>query len=251
MSLFKKLKMINLTDLKFIKKNINSFSTIEKKKILIKYPKFIKYIEPQTAEFQIIAIKYQVINNHNIYKTFFNYIKNPTNIVLLSMVSKDPYSIQYMETPPENVQSIAIRIDPDVIKFIKDPSEKVQLEALEGDPFVIRFIKNPQTNVILYALKLEASVINHIKNLSDETKIRAISNNPNIIKYIKNPSEKLQLLAVNKKIEVIKFIKNPTNSVIKYILEKDPYLGNCINIKNKKMINDLILAQFNFLISKL
>jgi hypothetical protein len=49
----------------------------------------------------------------------------------IAAVQKDPYAIQYIKNPSEQVQIAAVKQDGYAIKYIKKPSEQVQLAASE------------------------------------------------------------------------------------------------------------------------
>ena len=141
------------------------------------------------------------------------FIENPSEKVQMTAVSKDGYALQFIENPSEKIQLAAVSQDGYAIQFIKNPSEKVQLAAISKSAYSIELIKNPSEKIQMAAVSKDGYTIQFIKNPSEKIQLAAVSQDGYAIELIKNPSEKIQLAAVSQDGYAIKYIQNPTEKV--------------------------------------
>lgn len=132
-------------------------------------------------------------------------VKDEEEVVLneyyLSAVEYDPWALEYIDNPSEEVQKVAVQLNAYNIGNIENPSEEIQKLAVSNRGYAIKFIKNP----------------------SEELQIEAVRREPSAIRYIKNPSEKVQIEAVRCDTNcwgVLDYIENPTQRVIEMEREK-------------------------------
>jgi hypothetical protein len=71
----------------------------------------------------------------------------------LELVTKHPWCIKHLVSPPEEIQIRAVEEDPNIIRFIYNPSQKVQLVAVLERPVTIVHISHPTRYVQLMAIK--------------------------------------------------------------------------------------------------
>lgn len=108
-------------------------------------PDYIQYINKQSEKAQLLAIDHT--HNYEIVQ----YLKKPTETVILKAVTKFPLSIQYFSDCCEAVRLEAVGGNGLAIKYIKNPSEEVQLKAVTRSIDAFRFIQSPTEAVYKYA----------------------------------------------------------------------------------------------------
>lgn len=83
-------------------------------------------------------------------------IKDPFSIVLshknvISYIKKHPeLVVKDVKNPTEMMQIAAIKKDPSNIRYIKKPTERVQLQVLKKNPEYMKYISNPTKKVIQF-----------------------------------------------------------------------------------------------------
>ena len=92
---------------------------------------------------------------------------------LIKKIKEDPFYIEELDSPSEELQMIAVKQNGLVIKYIKDPSREVKFEAIRQNPLAIEFIEHSDEELQLEAIKCE------IKNkfedkVAEKTVIEAI-----------------------------------------------------------------------------
>jgi len=128
-------------------------------------------------------------------KTWFSFVKNPSEEMKLAAVKKDRYAIEYIKNPSEEVQMVAVKEDGYAIKYIKNPTLEVQIAAVKQTGYAIAYIKNPSEEVQMVAVKNNGSAIRKLNNPSWEVQMAAVEQFPPAIEYIKNPTPEIQLAA--------------------------------------------------------
>lgn len=168
-------------------------------------PNYIKNIENQTEELQLIAIEGD--------PSSLEYMKNPTEKIQMLAVKKNGSLIKHITQPSERVQSEAVKNYTPAIKYIKNPTEAVQLLAISQDAELIEYIENPTEDAQLSSVLKNKSLIKYIKNPTEKTQLIAVTIDPFAIKYITEPTEKVQLRSVLIEPSAVQLIRNPSENV--------------------------------------
>jgi hypothetical protein len=71
----------------------------------------------------------------------------------LIMVKADPWSIELISDPDEELQLVAVRLDPEAVQFIENPTISVQRLVIAGNPWNIDYINNPSPAIVIEVLK--------------------------------------------------------------------------------------------------
>ena len=136
-------------------------------------------------------------------------------------VKEEPYNIEYINNPREDIKTLAVKGKANCIAYIYNPSEKVQLEAVKETACVISFIKNPTDRVI-------QEVINNFKYGE---------NNNFILRFIENDiDKKISLSELRKmKLEEIKELigKNKKEKILKSVIN---YIGKVQKVLKQKFL---------------
>jgi hypothetical protein len=146
------------------------------------------------------------------------------------VVEKNPYNIQHIKNPTDEVQMYVFQKDPWFFNNIKNPTPKVQMYVVEKDPFNIRHIKNPTPQVQMYVIEKEPLYIQYIKNPTPEVQMAIVKNYPLSIYHIKNPTDEVQDYILDNRPNFIQYIKNPNEKIKQY------KLNNNINESRMKII---------------
>ena len=151
-------------------------------------------------------------------------LKNPIQYVkdhpdaddalLKTLVSYNPYTIQYIKNPSRELQLIAANKNIVLFKYVQDPPPELQLKAVSANGEYIQYIDNPSHQVQMTAVKKDAGALKYIANPSHHVQMAAVTNNGNAIAIIDNPSLDLQMAAVKSYPDSINRIKNPAPQVI-------------------------------------
>jgi len=134
--------------------------------------------------------------------------------ILKTLVSYNPYTIEYIKNPSRELQLIAVNKNILLFKYVQDPSPELQLKAVSAIGDYIRYIDNPSHQVQMAAVKQDAGALKYIDNPSHQVQMAAVTNNGNAISIIDNPSLDLQMAAVKSYPDSIKYIKNPAPQLI-------------------------------------
>lgn len=138
-------------------------------------------------------------------------------------IAKNSNVFRNLNKPSEEVCRFAIEIDPYNIDCIKDPSDDLKWLALRKDPYATTTNLTPEMKA--YCLSegtlyvFDDSEINGI--FTDEQVKFILSKCPDYLDCLKEPKEEWQFIAIRKDIKSFRFIKNPTYNVAKEVLEKD------------------------------
>lgn len=154
----------------------------------------------------------------------------------IEAIKKNPWYINSIENPSEDVQLALVKCAPGLIGEINtdNPSEAVQIAALqsakEDKDYVGQVMHEiqrrfqPSEKVKWLAVKISPDAIEYIDNPSEELLQYAIQHGSvGAIKHIDNPPEEMQLAAVNKRGDFISYIKNPSEKVKWTAIKKDPF----------------------------
>ena len=163
-------------------------------------------------------------------------VKDEEEVVLneyyLGAVEYDPWALEYIENPSEEIQIQALKKNSNVFKLIDNPSEEVQKVAVQLNAYNIGNIENPSEEIQKLAVSNRGYAIRYIKNPSEEVKLRAVSQNGEAIRFIENPSEEIQLQAVRNSHYSLKFIDNPSEKVKEVAKKREAdYHNSKINLK--------------------
>jgi len=72
---------------------------------------------------------------------------------IVEKVLANPYNIQYVDDPDEQLQSIAVSDNGYAIQFIKNPSEQIIIEAIDSNPQSIKYLDHPSDSIQLRAIE--------------------------------------------------------------------------------------------------
>jgi hypothetical protein len=191
------------------------------------------------------------------------YIRNPSEEVLLAAVKQDGEAIKFIDNPSEEVQIEAVKNYPITIEYIDNPSEKVQLAMVSDNGYAITYIKGtPSEKVQLAAVQSSPGAISTIlqKNIvpSEEVQLAAVNKDPEVIKYLgygrAEASEKVQLAAVGKRYNAFRWIQNPSEKVTQLYDQKirelrsgkdvDENYGKINENKGTTMNSEALLRQY-------
>jgi DNA-dependent RNA polymerase auxiliary subunit epsilon len=84
------------------------------------------------------------------------------------VVSANPFNIQYITNPAEQIKEYAFQKSDGVFSYIKNPTLKMQQQAVEENPYHIMYIDNPSPAMQLSAVQRLPGVYEHIKNPTPE-----------------------------------------------------------------------------------
>lgn len=129
------------------------------------------------------------------------WIDEPSDKLIVSMIDIDPGAIQYIDNPSEEAKLTAARADPLLLQYIDDPNEEVQLAAI-GSAVDIGF----KTDEVLKLLEW-------IDEPAEETYMAIVEFDPTTIRKFKDATENIQLIAVEADYELLQHIKSPSEKV--------------------------------------
>lgn len=143
------------------------------------------------------------------------WISNPTEDEMLKVVYEDPYLIEFIKNPSENVQLAAIRntaVSPGrLFSLITNPSRQVWMEVIKEKPESILSMSSDDLEYQLTALELRpAMIMNTTVNWLDEARRFAFQKDPVFFPWLYNPTEDECWIALHEDFKFIKNIKNPT-----------------------------------------
>ncbi|MGL5148991.1 MAG: hypothetical protein ACRC7N_00255 [Clostridium sp.] len=138
-------------------------------------------------------------------------IENPSNEMKLIAVKSNGLAIRYIKGElGEDIKREAIISNPLCVEYINDLSEDLLVLAVKNLWNSLKLIKNPSNRVIEEAVKTKGWALQFVNEPWEELCVTAVKRDYDAIKYISNPSERVQLEAINTHWGAIKFIKNPT-----------------------------------------
>ena len=158
-------------------------------------------------------------------------------------VKEEPYNIEYINNPREDIKTLAVKGKANCIAYINNPSEELQLQAVKENGFNVQNIYNPSEKVQLEAVKETACVISLIKNPTDRVIQEVINNfkygenNNFILRFIENDiDKKISLSELRKmKLEEIKELigKNKKEKILKSVIN---YIGKVQKVLKQKFL---------------
>ncbi len=207
------------------------------KNILNKNGLLLEFIENQTEELCIIAVK----NNIDAY----NFIINKTYELDKKLLDINFNILKYIENQTEELCLIALKNNIDSFKHIKNKTYNLNKNILNIDGNMLKYIENQTEELCLIALKNDLKSYNYIQNKTDEinkiyNKIhddniyyekyyKKISNNGMYLKYITEQTENICLLAIDNNVASYEYVKNMTPNIAIAIVKKDGMLLNKID----------------------
>ncbi len=129
----------------------------------------------------------------------------------LNMIQNNPYVIERIENPTEEMKLLAVQTNGLALQYIPHPSEA----AVANTPRAIQFLENPSETLLLQAVQHGWNNLAYIKHPSEALIQAALQQSGWAIKYIDHPSEALQLQAVQKNYDAVQYIKEPSLAVQK------------------------------------
>lgn len=114
---------------------------------------------------------------------------------------------------------------PYTIRFIENPSIAIQLAAIATNHLSLKYIKNPTDDILKY-FELQRTkcpyslILQHIEDPAENLQLAAIKDRIDNIKYIKNPSRKVKDFVLNFSLFNLTSINNLQNDITKIEFEK-------------------------------
>lgn len=148
---------------------------------------------------------------------------------ILNRIKENPWAIEYIENPTEEMCLYAVSKAWNALKYIKEPSYEVIKKAIESKGWAIQFVKNPSLELQELAVEKDYDSIKYIKNPASEIQIISVKKDWSAIKYIENPSEEAELEGIKNNEETMRYIKVSQEKINRYIK---------INIKIAKYLSE-------------
>lgn len=159
-------------------------------------------------------------------KRFNNKKKNTRSKISImnmeAMVLDDPFSIKYINKPPEEIIKLAIREDVNVIQYIDNPSYEIIRLAKEIDPQKMKNYYKGKNNKYIQVRISDKKYNNKLNLLSNEGIIELLNNKGSWLKFIENQTEEMIFAAISSKFENIKYVKNISFDILKKLVELYP-----------------------------
>jgi len=121
--------------------------------------------------------------------------------ILKTLVSYNPYTIEYIKNPSRELQLIAVNKNIVLFKYVQNPSPELQLKAVSAIGDYIRYIDNPSHQVQMAAVTNAGNAIAIIDNPSLDLQMAAVKSYPDSINWIKNPAPQVIALANQLKVK--------------------------------------------------
>lgn len=86
-----------------------------------------------------------------------------TNEKYMNMIRNNPYVIDRIENPSEEMQLLAVQMNGLALQYIKHPSEAVQKAAVANTARAIQFIDHPSEDMLLQAVQSGWNNLSYIK----------------------------------------------------------------------------------------
>ena len=162
----------------------------------------------------------------------------------MRMIKINPFSLQHIPNPTEEMKLTALRENGLVLEFIDHPTKEMKLVALKNTAKAIQFIPDAPKELLEQAVHKSWTNLAYIKHPPEWLIMEAISQSGWAIQYAENPSEELQMAAIEQNYDAIRYIKHPTPRVqaaaaainytaLRYI-DKPSFEAQCIAIANNE-----------------
>lgn len=151
---------------------------------------------------------------------FIEKIENPDEDMCIYCVENAWNTLKLIKKPSYNVLKAALKAKGWAIQFIKSPSEELQLLAVESDWDSIQYIKDPFESVKIKAIKMNWKAINYIDNTTIEMEIAAVKQNAEAIAYISNITEKKERIFIKENVNSIKYLNLEDMDIITEALKE-------------------------------
>ncbi|ASV44498.1 hypothetical protein PBI_SCTP2_483 [Salicola phage SCTP-2] len=94
-----------------------------------------------------------IISNKDLNSVIHETYRKIPRSEIVENILANPYNIQYVDDPDEQLQNIAVCDNGYAIQFIKNPSEQIIIEAIDNEPQSIKYLDYPSDNIQLRAIE--------------------------------------------------------------------------------------------------
>jgi len=166
--------------------------------------------------------------------------ESKSNEELWDDIKKDPWYIEKIENPDEDMCIYCVKAAWNTLKLIKDPSYNIIKEALIAKGWAIQFVKNPSEELQLLALQSDWDSIQYIKNPFESVKVKAVEINWKAISYIKDTTIDIERIAVKQNAEAIMYINDITEYKKRIFIKENVNSIKYLNLDNMDVAEEAL-----------
>ena len=180
------------------------------------------YIWQQTEEMCFATIQYDA--------NALAYVLNKTPKLCREAISRDPYTIRFLEDQPEDLCWLALNKASDAIRYIYRPTEEMCMQVIRKDPNNLQFIINQTTAVCQAAIAMDSRTIHHVHDQTEALCLQAVSKHGLTLQHITNPTHAVCVAALQIDGYAIKYIKHQSKEYIRMAVSQNPWaIYHCNN----------------------
>ena len=189
-------------------RNNNKLTYEQKKRLVELNPKYLLYMDNPTTDLVMKALYIDI--------GIARKIKNQkwfTQRVQMYIVKKEPTYLCLFEKPSEAAIREAIDIDPYTIEYIDNPTEEMQMKAINGNVWALEKIKGLKSSMTLRAIDIEPQAIVMIPDPDEKLQIEVVKKESSAIRWLENPCFEAQMISVQSAPTNIHLITDPHHLV--------------------------------------
>ena len=200
----------------------------------------IKNIENPNDEMKLTAIRKDGL--------MIRYVKNPTKEMQALAIESNCRAIEFIETTYDMKKYVVSKLWT-TLEFIESPCEELIKIGLLQKGYAIKYAKNPSVLLQRLAIEKDYDSIRYIDKPIEEIQVLAIKRNYDALRYIENATLKAELLAIEENEAAIKFISNIDESKKVLLLKHNAlvmkYIGNELPLSTVETAFKEVLSKEN------
>ena len=143
---------------------------------IFRMPWAIQYVENPSDDLLISLVKQDW--------AVLVYIQNPSDEVVRIALDQSGWAIRYITNPSEELQLRAVETQYDALQYIANPSERVQMAAVKSNYLALRYIQNPTLEILKAAVLQDPQAMRQITNLDLDTVLELLKVSTLILGYV-------------------------------------------------------------------
>lgn len=183
---------------------------------LLTSPRALQFVEKQTKEMCFKAVEEEGYTLKFVdLEPKMKWENWELRELFLKSIQNNPFAIQYVPEPTEEVCLAAVRRSGMTVRCITRPSKEVCIEAVRERPEALSAVLQQTPEICIEAVKKWPTALHYVLNYSPEIDLAAVRANGSSIALIPAERQTAEVCeqAIRNRPDVIKYVKHPTDAL--------------------------------------
>jgi hypothetical protein len=146
-----------------------------------------------------------------------------TEEMLLDIVKRDGYALEYIKNQTERICLEAVRNRGLALEYVIDQTKEICIIAVGRNGLALDYVKDRTPEICMAAVKQNGWALQYVKeeNQTEEICIAAVQQDGLALKYVKNQTKDICLAAIKENTMALKYVDSYSKELYEIALETD------------------------------